>query len=185
MATSNSLISLERIENDLNFLEDGIKVHLFKTSDESKKLKSEYAKFMYIKFYVQDFQHQHISPSAAVDQIWHLHLLYCTRYIQFCHKFSKGNQIIDHSPDKDGGEAVRLKNTLTNYSKLFGMTPPHHIWDNSYYTSSSTMIPPHSAQPPMATGSNKNVQKQTNKRTKSKVPKCKNGHKMTLLLKVN
>eukprot|EP01083_Nonionella_stella_P034549 94569_1 len=181
MATSNTATSssLKSILVDLEFLVDSIRNHLNREDAESILL--EYAKFLVIKLDLRDYDHKLVSPSAAVDQVWHLHLLYCSRYINFCHKYSNGNQIIDHSPDKDGEQAARLKNTLTEYKKLFGTTPPPPIWDDTYYTSSSTMVPQQSAQPRMTTRPNTNVQAHADKRSKSKIPKCKNGHKMALL----
>jgi uncharacterized protein (TIGR04222 family) len=72
------------------------------------------------------------SPSAIVDEVWHLHLTYTDSYwIMFCkHTLQKD---IHHHPSK-GGETENEKhinwyeNTLQLYEATFDMKPPGDIW---------------------------------------------------------
>jgi uncharacterized protein (TIGR04222 family) len=73
-----------------------------------------------------------VSPSDAVDQAWHLHLLYTQSYWErFC-KESLGWPL-HHHPSK-GGRQEREKfgewqsKTLASYRRLFGEEPPADIW---------------------------------------------------------
>jgi len=72
------------------------------------------------------------SPSAIVDEVWHLHLTYTDSYwIRFCkHTLQKD---IHHHPSK-GGETEHEKHiswyesTLQLYEVTFDMKPPGDIW---------------------------------------------------------
>jgi len=73
-----------------------------------------------------------VSPSDAVDQVWHLHLLYTRSYWDaLC-----GNVLgrpLHHEPST-GGAAERAKfddwyaNTLESYRRTFKCNPPADIW---------------------------------------------------------
>jgi uncharacterized protein (TIGR04222 family) len=73
-----------------------------------------------------------VSPSHAVDQAWHLHLLYTQSYWKdFCGEVLRTS--LHHQPTR-GGELERGKfedwyaNTLASYRRFFGEKPPVDIW---------------------------------------------------------
>ena len=73
-----------------------------------------------------------VSPSDAVDQVWHLHLTYTQNYWKrFCGEVLR--QPLHHHPTQ-GGAAEREKFhdwytcTLESYRKHFGTEPPRDIW---------------------------------------------------------
>jgi hypothetical protein len=73
-----------------------------------------------------------VSPSKAVDEVWHLHLTDTRRYWdEFCPKVL--GRPLHHDPARGGaGEAADLdwqyKKTLQSYARLFGEAPPRDIW---------------------------------------------------------
>lgn len=87
----------------------------------------EYKKFVFLAMVADHV----VSPSTAVDRVWHLHLLYTHSYWeQFCGKIL--NKPLHHSPSL-GGKQEGLKyryyyqQTLETYQQYFG-TPPSDIW---------------------------------------------------------
>ena len=73
-----------------------------------------------------------VSPSDAVDQAWHLHLIYTKSYWEnFCGKVLKCP--LHHNPSRGGAED-RIKfrglyiETLATYRRVFGSMPPDDIW---------------------------------------------------------
>ena len=65
---------------------------------------NEYVKFMALKVFFKDFNAKFLSPSAKIDQIWHLHILDTVDY-QKIWKFILPNVtdgFIHHDPN--GGE---------------------------------------------------------------------------------
>lgn len=73
---------------------------------------------------------QPVTPSAAVDEVWHLHLTYTEDYWQcFCPEVLRRN--LHHGPTRGGPtEAVRYRrqyaDTLAAYERAFG--PPPEAW---------------------------------------------------------
>ncbi len=73
-----------------------------------------------------------VSPSQAVDEAWHLHLLYTEDYWKrFCGEFL-GKQF-HHNPSKGGrSESAKFEDwydkTLSTYRELFQEEPPSDIW---------------------------------------------------------
>jgi len=71
-----------------------------------------------------------VTPSDAVDQAWHLHLLYTRDYRRCCRIFGRR---LDHTPSQ-GGYAERKKfeaayaRTLATYRATFDEEPPSDIW---------------------------------------------------------
>lgn len=73
-----------------------------------------------------------VSPSKAVDEVWHLHLTDTRRYWdEFCpvvlgrplhHEPSRGGAIEDEML------AHQYRQTLASYERLFGEAPPRDIW---------------------------------------------------------
>jgi hypothetical protein len=73
-----------------------------------------------------------VTPPDAVDQAWHLHLLYTEDYWKrFCPEVLQ--QELHHTPTA-GGESERTKfrdwygRTLASYQAAFGEPPPEDIW---------------------------------------------------------
>jgi hypothetical protein len=72
-----------------------------------------------------------VSPSDAVDQVWHLHLLYTQDYWdEFCGKVLQ--QPFHHGPSRGGAdESAKFTDwyaqTLASYRRFFG-EPPAEVW---------------------------------------------------------
>lgn len=73
-----------------------------------------------------------VSPSEAVDQAWHLHMLYTENYWNvFCAEVL--GKPLHHYPSQ-GGTAQKSKfedwyrKTLASYQRMFGEDPPSDIW---------------------------------------------------------
>lgn len=72
-----------------------------------------------------------ITPSEAVDQAWHLHIVYTRSYHDWCDALFGG--YLHHGPTEGGQvEAERFDEqynaTLALYTELFGEAPPADIW---------------------------------------------------------
>lgn len=72
-----------------------------------------------------------VSPSRAVDEVWHLHLTDTRRYWgefrqvlgrDLHHEPSRGG------PDEDRRHAAMYRATLASYRRLFGEDPPADLW---------------------------------------------------------
>jgi hypothetical protein len=90
----------------------------------------EYKKFVYLMC----VSGQPLTPSDAVDQVWHLHLLYTQSYwIDFCQKTLQ--KTLHHNPTA-GGIQEREKffdwyeQSRKLYEAEFGMPAPKDIWPN-------------------------------------------------------
>ncbi|MEI6234992.1 MAG: TIGR04222 domain-containing membrane protein, partial [Planctomycetota bacterium] len=76
-----------------------------------------------------------VSPSEAVDEVWHLHLLYSRSYWEeFCPTVL--GRKFHHEPSKGGSDDMTkhvdwYAKTLASYSAFFGETPPDDIWPNA------------------------------------------------------
>lgn len=88
----------------------------------------EYRRFVYLALRAG----HPVTPPDAVDQAWHLHLLYTEDYWQrFCPQVLQ--QELHHMPTS-GGDAERAKfrawyaRTLASYQTAFGEAPPEDIW---------------------------------------------------------
>ena len=73
-----------------------------------------------------------VSPAEAVDQAWHLHLVYTKSYWQDLCRDILG-QDLHHEPTSGGGtETAKFadwyQRTLQSYRDLFGEEPPPEIW---------------------------------------------------------
>jgi len=89
---------------------------------------AEYKKFCYLALRSGDA----VTPSDAVDQAWHLHLIYTENYWEeFCADVLR--QPLHHNPTR-GGQEQREKfrgdyaGTLDAYRRIFGAEPPDDIW---------------------------------------------------------
>lgn len=94
----------------------------------AKRVIDEYKKFTFLAVAAG----HGVTPSKAVDEAWHLHLLYTQSYWeQFCPQVL--GQPLHHNPS-NGDQEQDMKfqnwyqNTLTSYERLFNETPPADIW---------------------------------------------------------
>lgn len=89
---------------------------------------AEYRRFVYLAL---EADHP-VTPSEAVDQVWHLHLTYTRSYWQrFCGE-TLGRDL--HHEPTQGGPAEGAKfhdwyaRTLASYAGAFGQPPPGDLW---------------------------------------------------------
>jgi hypothetical protein len=73
-----------------------------------------------------------VTPSEAVDQTWHLHLVYTRSYWDdLCANILE--RPLHHSPTEGGGQEnekywQQYNQTLDTYHQAFGHAPPDDIW---------------------------------------------------------
>jgi len=91
----------------------------------------EYKRFCYLAITAE----HEVTPSDAVDQVWHLHLTYSRDYWQeFCPQVL--GEDLHHGPTA-GGEAERERYydqyaaTLASYEAAFDAAPPPDIWPHA------------------------------------------------------
>jgi len=94
----------------------------------------EYKKFLALKVISGDTSDpMFLSPSALVDQAWHVHLLHTAQYRAACAALSA---TIDHSPtgaqDPDLVRGKRLALTKAFYMTVFQQIPPRQFWELQY-----------------------------------------------------
>jgi hypothetical protein len=83
----------------------------------------EYKKFIFLATIAEGM----VSPSSAIDCVWHYHLLYTYSYWEeFCGKVL--SKPLHHYPG-DSGSSDRYEYTLELYQSYFGH-PPADIWDS-------------------------------------------------------
>src|SRR5262245_17970193 len=88
----------------------------------------EYKRFIFL---AATAAHQ-VTPSGAVDEAWHLHLIYTRSYWDdLCRNVFR--RPIHHGPTKGGKtETLRFEEqylrTLASYRRVFGEEPPGDIW---------------------------------------------------------
>ena len=98
------------------------------TPDYAGRVVEEYRRFAFLAV----ASGHGVSPSKAVDEAWHLHLLYTRNYWdEFCPKAL--GRSLHHNPAEGGAEdetryAGWYEETLTSYARLFGEAPPPEIW---------------------------------------------------------
>jgi ubiquitin len=81
----------------------------------------EYERFMALKAKLADFDAQQLSPSLAVDHMWHQHILDTRAYEPDCKAFC--DRLIHHDPRSGVGLAERrgrALTTLVEYRRAFG-----------------------------------------------------------------
>ena len=73
-----------------------------------------------------------IVPSAVVDKVWHLHLLYTRSYWETLCRDLLGGPLHHLPADGTGGEVALLekiyRHTIDAYGRTFGQLPPESIW---------------------------------------------------------
>lgn len=76
-----------------------------------------------------------VSPPEAIDQVWHLHLVYTKSYWHDLCRDLLGTEL--HHFPTTGGEEEGAKfgdwyaRTLESYRKIFGAKPPKDIWPSA------------------------------------------------------
>jgi uncharacterized protein (TIGR04222 family) len=98
------------------------------TAEQAERAIEEYRRFVLLAIIAG----HPVSPSEAVDQVWHLHLMYTRSYwTAFCGEVLRTP--LHHDPSQ-GGAAERAKlaawyeATLTSYRRVFGHAPPRALW---------------------------------------------------------
>jgi hypothetical protein len=91
----------------------------------------EYGRFLLLKVLEKDtldIKTIRLSPSAAVDEVWHYHMLHPRHYAAMCQEFC--GHIIDHDPDTaaDSNKDERDITTHRTYALYFGDAPPVAFW---------------------------------------------------------
>lgn len=91
----------------------------------------EYKNFCYLALTAG----HNVSPSDAVDQAWHLHLIYTRSYWDdFCGRVL--GRPFHHNPSRGGSEERdkfrgHYEETLNSYRRVFGTPPPDDIWPSA------------------------------------------------------
>jgi len=94
----------------------------------ARRVIDEYKRFVFL---AMEAGHM-VSPSEAVDQVWHLHLVFTESYWQrMCGEVC--GRRLHHHPTKGGGSEARkfdahYAQTLASYRRFFGAEPPADIW---------------------------------------------------------
>jgi len=102
---------------------------------ESENLLTEYRRFLALKTIFHDTSPPlALSPSAIIDQVWHLHLLTPVHYTKCCKLL--GEELIDHDPSASRDcielRQKRLDMTKRSYKVAFGEDPPQKFWAINY-----------------------------------------------------
>lgn len=99
--------------------------------DHARRVTEEYKRFAFLAVVAG----HPVTPSDAVDQAWHLHLIYTHSYWdEFCGEVLQ--RPLHHGPTR-GGPTESLKyqdwyaKTLASYARVFGEPPPPDIWPPS------------------------------------------------------
>jgi len=94
----------------------------------------EYKKFLALKVISEDTSvPMFLSPSALIDQAWHVHLLHTAQYRDACSALGAN---IDHSPagaqDQHLVREKRLVLTKAFYMTVFQLIPPSKFWELNF-----------------------------------------------------
>ena len=98
------------------------------TADHAERVCAEYRRFLFLACTAGHV----VTPSADVDEAWHLHMIYTESYwIDLCRDVL--GRPLHHTPT-EGGDAElalyrdRYTETLVSYRRTFGHEPPPDIW---------------------------------------------------------
>ena len=99
---------------------------------QAERVIREYKRFCYLAV----TEGHEVTPSDAVDQVWHLHLTYSRDYwLTYCPEVLQAD--LHHGPTR-GGTAERRRfylqyaATLAAYESAFGEPPPSDIWPTAH-----------------------------------------------------
>lgn len=90
----------------------------------------EYLRFLVLKLLCDDFDTlpPALSPSHAVDAVWHTHMLLPHAYARTCRVLLPGQDaVFKHSP-VPRSDPIRYARTLKMYKNVFGITPNPAAW---------------------------------------------------------
>ena len=92
---------------------------------------AEYRRFLYLAVRAG----HPVTPSDAVDQAWHLHLVYTDSYWNDLCGSILGRPL-HHGPTRGGREEAAkytdwYERTLASYRRIFGEQPPARVWPRS------------------------------------------------------
>ncbi|MBX3176295.1 MAG: hypothetical protein KF886_02955 [Candidatus Hydrogenedentes bacterium] len=93
----------------------------------ARRVVAEYKRFLILAA-VSETQ---VTPSTAVDEAWHLHLVYTRSYHEWCGAIF--GAYLHHGPTKGGASEgdrfeAQYDHTLKLYAAVFGTAPPPDIW---------------------------------------------------------
>jgi hypothetical protein len=97
------------------------------------KAVNEYKKFIYLAV-ISDF---HVTPSQAIDKVWHEHILFTQAYRTFCDEIIEYN--LNHHPEllpleeQTARYHAQYLDTLNLYVQEFGILPTDNVWDITKY----------------------------------------------------
>jgi hypothetical protein len=97
------------------------------------KAVNEYKKFLYLAV-ISDF---HVTPSQAIDKVWHEHILFTQAYGIFCKDIIEYN--LNHHPELIPLDHAQYLSTIELYIQEFGKLPPANIWDVTKYDKEKVM----------------------------------------------
>jgi hypothetical protein len=100
------------------------------SDDFSFRVYYEYIKFLVLKHLHKDYDAELLTPSAAVDEVWHRHILNTKQYSRECMELY--GQFMHHNPDGEVEPAKRderYRRTLREYVQVFRTIPPPDIWE--------------------------------------------------------
>ena len=93
----------------------------------AERVVEEFRRFVILWAYYPGASHV---PSQAVDEAWHLAILFTQRYATMCQRFF--GRFKHHNPSSSDRERVTLRggygHTLAQYEEVFGEDPPTDIW---------------------------------------------------------
>jgi hypothetical protein len=98
------------------------------TVTQAERIIGEYKRFCFLAV---TSQHP-VTPSDAVDQVWHLHLTYTRDYWErFCPQVL--GRLLHHGPTAGGDAELhryfdQYAQTLKSYEEIFGECPPEDLW---------------------------------------------------------
>lgn len=101
------------------------------SADYTVRVVEEYKRFMFLCCVTS----MSLTPSPAVDQAWHLHMVYTKSYWHdLCRNILKRE--LHHNPTQGGADEARkyrecYEQTLEQYSLKFGEEPPADIWPDA------------------------------------------------------
>lgn len=100
------------------------------TRPYAERVTREYTRFLILAA-ISDRQ---VTPSEAVDQAWHLHIVYTESYHEWCEALF--GRYLHHGPTKGGkAEGERFEDqyvyTLALYERTFGETAPQDVWQSA------------------------------------------------------
>ena len=96
---------------------------------KSKRVLSEYERFLTLKVQCRDFDDQLLLPCPLVATVWHLHVLDTKQYALDCAAIC--GRLINHDPDIDvdqQAQRLRRQRTALKYAQHYGCQPPGGIW---------------------------------------------------------